>query len=114
MIVMMPVAAQCSVFHRMCRHLIVYVPEMLHLCNNAQLFQKPALLDLLCQLMWHRQIHVGDDVHFVSVLADMSGELKRELIDRPVVHDMPFFVRKVVPAVIDQLCTYAFVVAPIC
>ena len=86
---------------------------MLHVCK-AQLFQKPTLSDLLSQLMWHRQIHFGCYVHFVSVLADMSGELKRELIDRPIVHDMPFFVRKVVPAVIDQLCTYAFVVAPIC
>ena len=114
MIVVMPAAAQCSFFHRMCRHPIVCVPEMLHVCNSAQLFQKTALLYLLCQPMWHRQIHFGGDVHFVSVLADMSGELKGELIDRPVVHDMLFFVRKVVPAVIDHLCTYAFVVAPIC
>ena len=84
------------------------------MCNSAQLFQTPALLDLLCQLMWHRQINFGGDVHFVSVLADMSGELKRELIDRPIVHDMPLIVRKVVPDVVDQCCTYSFVVAPIC
>ncbi len=110
----MPVAGQCSVLHRMCRHAVVCVSETLHVCNNTQFFLAPALLDLLCQFMWQRQIHFGVDVHFVSVLADMSGELKGELIDRPVVHDMPFFVRKVVPAVIDHLCTYAFVVGPVC
>ena len=44
----------------------------------------------------------------------MSGELKRELIDRPIVHDMPLFVRKVIPDVVDQRCAYISVVAPIC
>ena len=44
----------------------------------------------------------------------MSGELKRELIDRPIVHDMALFVGEIIPHVVDQRCAYAHVVVPIC
>lgn len=44
----------------------------------------------------------------------MSGELKRELIDRPIVHDMALFVGEIIPDVVDQRCAYASVVVPMC
>lgn len=43
----------------------------------------------------------------------MSGKLKRVLIDGPVIHNMPFFILRVVPFIIGQLCTFTLVVAPI-
>ena len=44
----------------------------------------------------------------------MSGEFKRELIDRPIKHGMTLFEGEIIPDVVDQICAYASVVVPIC
>ena len=64
--------------------------------------------------MRHRQIQFAKYVHILRGTADMSGEFKRQLIDRPIKHGMTLFEGEIIPGVIEQCCACASVVVPVC